>query len=409
MRRAVSRCTTGCHGAPEQPDRGRQRLGDPPRGPAGADHPPVQHQLDRLHQPHRQLAPPLHPRERALGHHQATAQVGREQVGRGDGVLHGVVDPHPEGRRHGVRGVPDAQQPRAVPPLEPVDLHRQQLDLVEGLQGADDVPQDRRGPHQPGPQRRQALGADPVQGALGDQHPALVVVAPVDGEDQVAAGEVGEGGWRRRRRLGQAEPQHVDRHPELAHRHVGQGADPRGAAVGGDGEVGGHLQHPVGGPGRDAPDPAALPAQAGHLRLHHQVEGRVPPRLGGEEVQEVPLRHQPEERARPRQGGEVDRGEPVPRHDHVQPADLVLQQRPEPVEQPELAEHLQRRGVDRVAAEVAQEVAVLLQHHDVDTGPCQQVAEHHPGRSATRDDAAGGQGRRRGRHVSSEGASAPAY
>ena len=59
------------------------------------------------------------------------------------------------------------------------------------------------------------------------------------------------------------------------------------------------------------------------------------------------------------------------------------------VEQPELVHHLQRRRVDRVAAEVAQEVGVLLEHDDLDAGAREQQAEHHAGRPAA-GDAAGG-------------------
>src|SRR4051812_15556784 len=45
--------------------------------------------------------------------------------------------------------------------------------------------------------------------------------------------------------------------------------------------------------------------------------------------------------------------------------------------------------MDRVAAEVAQEVGMLFQHDDVDAGAPQQKAEHHAGRT-TAHDAAGG-------------------
>ena len=42
-----------------------------------------------------------------------------------------------------------------------------------------------------------------------------------------------------------------------------------------------------------------------------------------------------------------------------------------------------------VAAKVAQEVGVLLEHDDVDAGARQQVAEHEPARAAADDTAAG--------------------
>jgi hypothetical protein len=46
--------------------------------------------------------------------------------------------------------------------------------------------------------------------------------------------------------------------------------------------------------------------------------------------------------------------------------------------------------MDRVAAEVAEEVGVLLQHHDIDAGASEQKPEHHPGRPAAGDGAARG-------------------
>ena len=70
-------------------------------------------------------------------------------------------------------------------------------------------------------------------------------------------------------------------------------------------------------------------------------------------------------------------------------ARLLVRPREELVEQAELVHDLQRRGVDGVAAEVAQEVGVLLEHDDVDAGAREQEAEHHPGRTAAGDAAAG--------------------
>ena len=56
------------------------------------------------------------------------------------------------------------------------------------------------------------------------------------------------------------------------------------------------------------------------------------------------------------------------------------------VEQPELAQQLERRGMDRVAAEIAEEVGVLLEHLDLAPGAREQQAGHHPGGPAARDD-----------------------
>ncbi len=74
---------------------------------------------------------------------------------------------------------------------------------------------------------------------------------------------------------------------------------------------------------------------------------------------------------------------------------LLMRALEEIVEDAELVHHLKRRGVDGVAAEVAQEIGVLLQHHDIDAGARQQKAEHHAGGTAAGDDALRGDGLRR--------------
>jgi hypothetical protein len=55
------------------------------------------------------------------------------------------------------------------------------------------------------------------------------------------------------------------------------------------------------------------------------------------------------------------------------------------VEQSKLVHHFEGGGMDRVAAEVAQEVRVLLQDHDMDAHARQQEAEHHAGRPTAND------------------------
>ena len=68
--------------------------------------------------------------------------------------------------------------------------------------------------------------------------------------------------------------------------------------------------------------------------------------------------------------------------------DFLVRQRQEGLGQPELVHHRQCRGMDGVAAEVAEEVGVLLQHQGLDAGPPEEVAEHHSRRPAADDAAA---------------------
>jgi hypothetical protein len=57
-----------------------------------------------------------------------------------------------------------------------------------------------------------------------------------------------------------------------------------------------------------------------------------------------------------------------------------------PFEHPQLIEDFHRRRVDRVAAEIAKEVGVFLEHPNGAAGACEEQAGHHSGRSATNDD-----------------------
>jgi hypothetical protein len=62
------------------------------------------------------------------------------------------------------------------------------------------------------------------------------------------------------------------------------------------------------------------------------------------------------------------------------------------LEQPKLCHDLKGRRVNGVAAEVAEEIGVLLQHHHLDAGAGEQVTKHHAGGSASGDAAARGDG-----------------
>jgi hypothetical protein len=155
------------------------------------------------------------------------------------------------------------------------------------------------------------------------------------------------------------------------------------AAVAADDELRAQL---VGGAGlpvgvADAHDPAVLAHEVVDLGGHHDAE--VPRLAGGvdEHVEEVPLRYQGDVPVPARKAVEP-RGDAAAVEDELDPALDPVRQCGEPLTQPELVEQSERRGVHGVAAEVAQEVGVLLQHHDVDAASGQQQAEHDPRRTA---------------------------
>src|SRR6516225_494201 len=71
---------------------------------------------------------------------------------------------------------------------------------------------------------------------------------------------------------------------------------------------------------------------------------------------------------------------------------LLMRTLEEFFEQPELVHHLERRGMDGVAAEVAHEIGMLLENQDVDAGAGEEEAEHHPGWSTAGERATRGDG-----------------
>ena len=70
---------------------------------------------------------------------------------------------------------------------------------------------------------------------------------------------------------------------------------------------------------------------------------------------------------------------------HAGLVQFVVRAFQETAEQPELVEDFHGRGMDRVAAEIAEEVGMLFEHGDRDAGTGEQQPGHHPGRPATDD------------------------
>ena len=136
----------------------------------------------------------------------------------------------------------------------------------------------------------------------------------------------------------------------------------RMAAVGADHQIGADLLRLSLDRRAHAHHLAALLDQAGRLGVHQHREGRVALALGGEEIEEVPLRHHGDEGAAHRQVGEVGDLHTLLAELGAEARHFLVRQLQEFIEQAKLVHHVQRRGMDGVAAEVAQEVAVLLQH-----------------------------------------------
>ena len=187
----------------------------------------------------------------------------------------------------------------------------------------------------------------------------------------------------------QAEPEHVHRRADVLDLKTGALAQRRMAAVAAHRKIGADLDLAVRRFRPHADNAAAFLDQIGRLRLHMQIEGRVDLAVRRQKIEEVPLRHQRDEFAARRQVAEVGKRNGGVADLSAQPGDARVRQLEEFVQQAELMHELQRRGMNGVAAKIAQEVGVLLQHHHRHAGARQQKAEHHAGRSPA-GNAAGG-------------------
>jgi hypothetical protein len=84
---------------------------------------------------------------------------------------------------------------------------------------------------------------------------------------------------------------------------------------------------------------------------------------------------------------EIRHRDDVPVHDGAQLVQFLVRQPEEFLQQTELVHEIERGRVNRVAAEIAVEICVLLEHRHVHAGAGQQVTGHHSRRPAAHDEA----------------------
>ena len=184
---------------------------------------------------------------------------------------------------------------------------------------------------------------------------------------------------------GQPEPQHVHRRAEGPQRQGEPFPDHRGPTVGGDRQIRTHLDLTTRAHRPDTGHDAAVPDDVGDLVRAQQGEGRNPPGGLGQQVQQMPLRHEADVGVRDPEAGEIGEGERAVGEGDGEPFDVAMRQFQQLLPEPEFVEQVQGRGMHGVAAEVAQEVGVLLQQHHPDTLPGQQQGRHQARRSTPGD------------------------
>src|SRR5687767_9844618 len=118
-----------------------------------------------------------------------------------------------------------------------------------------------------------------------------------------------------------------------------------------------------------------------------EFKARAAARFLGDEIQEVPLRHQGDVWRVNGQVGQVGNGYSEITELTEKLKYLLVWQLKKPVEQTEFMHHLHGRGMNGIAAKIAQKVGMLFQYDDRAAGTRQQQCEHQAGRPAS-DDAA---------------------
>ena len=117
--------------------------------------------------------------------------------------------------------------------------------------------------------------------------------------------------------------------------------------------------------------------------------------LVAQEIEEIPLRHEGDEGVVRLEAAQIRDPDLGAAEQAVHFLQLLVRQFQKFVDQAEFMHHLQRRGMHGIAAKIPEEIGVLFQHHRLDAGAAEQIAEHHAGRAAA-DDAAAGIYRARG-------------
>jgi hypothetical protein len=153
---------------------------------------------------------------------------------------------------------------------------------------------------------------------------------------------------------------------------VRQLADSGEPSVGRDGQPGADLAPAAVALVCDSSNTSLVLDESSHVRAHHNPEVRVLPRFVGEEFEEARLRHDRHVGKGRRQSVEREPGHGPRRGDCPERRRLHVWQLEQPLCQPDLVEHLERRRVDRIAAKIAIEVSVCLEQRHANARACQQ-------------------------------------
>ena len=102
--------------------------------------------------------------------------------------------------------------------------------------------------------------------------------------------------------------------------------------------------------------------------MHLELKDGVTARLLGDKIEKIPLRHQGDEAAMRRQMGKIADLDELAADVRAEGAGFLMRTAQELIQYPKLVHDLKGRRMDRVAAEITQEVCMLFEDKHGDSG-----------------------------------------
>src|SRR3984885_3168721 len=183
----------------------------------------------------------------------------------------------------------------------------------------------------------------------------------------------------------QPHPENIDGRAEIFDLKSSALANDRVAAGGPARQYPAHLERTARRSSADAHNATVFNQQIGRLITHQHAKRRKFLSFFGQKIQKIPLRHQRDELAVRWQARKIPN---ICRCAIKPAADLrvfLMLPRKETFEEAEFPHHFERRGVNRVAAKIAEKIAVFFEYDNVNAGPGKQIAGHYTGWTAAHD------------------------
>jgi len=187
--------------------------------------------------------------------------------------------------------------------------------------------------------------------------------------------------------LGQAHPENVDRRAYIQYLQACFFAHDRVTAIRRDDQIRVDLKCTLRCIGANAYHAALLFNQVDDFGFLLQMKRGVALAVLGQEVKKIPLRHQSDEFALRGQMRKVPYRSFVAAYRSFQLGDFLMGTKKKIIKEAQFVHDFERRWMNRVASKIPQEVSVLFENDDVDTGASEKKSEDHSGRPTANDTA----------------------